>query len=629
MEFKVFDLLLSNIRNLPPKTHKFNDGSTSGFNKILDEINTKFTNIEDNINNLDGKNLPGALKEQLLNLIEQVDTALHKLIENEENFSSSESAEKQKLLNSLSPIMLNNTGKNVIDSFSHNNQAALFDVFKTNDGITQGEKSLNSLPSTKSGIAEDLLKDNFPSNSQSIMNKATELINGTNLFSKTSGGQIPENNGSFNILASIRNKLGNIKAELNKLGEELLNTDQDNILSSLYENLKTFRTNVSNNLKTSIDNKQQVLEKMDNKSNEDKLFNNVKSIVDSSIEKLLNLMNINSNNNINLPTSPFKNTNMLPLIEQFNKQIEQKILTFDQQLTSDVLDNNILDEKKALINKLFNGDVKKVLLNALNNENTEANYSNYSKTTGGADFNFINPTKVDIAFKETFLDNKKGKDKINNIDSKTKDIENNNNDKKIDYKVIKEISATNKNQQVKNEINGTDKNQNIDGVNKDTKTLNVRFDTMTINSAKDGNGTLKNIDENLQKNQITKEITNKLTDYIKFVKQENISKAELRLNIEDLGKLKILLTDAGDKINAKIYTDNDNVKNMVALAFDNIKDNLVQKGINLSQYNFYHLNKENQDQERNKDSKERKNNYVGKRIENIVGKNPTINALYA
>jgi hypothetical protein len=430
-------------------------------------------------------------------------------------------------------------------------------------------------------------------------------------------------------LASIRNKLGNIKAELNKLGEELLNTDQDNILSSLYENLKTFRTNVSNNLKTSIDNKQQVLEKMDNKSNEDKLFNNVKSIVDSSIEKLLNLMNINSNNNINLPTSPFKNTNMLPLIEQFNKQIEQKILTFDQQLTSDVLDNNILDEKKALINKLFNGDVKKVLLNALNNENTEANYSNYSKTTGGADFNFINPTKVDIAFKETFLDNKKGKDKINNIDSKTKDIENNNNDKKIDYKVIKEISATNKNQQVKNEINGTDKNQNIDGVNKDTKTLNVRFDTMTINSAKDGNGTLKNIDENLQKNQITKEITNKLTDYIKFVKQENISKAELRLNIEDLGKLKILLTDAGDKINAKIYTDNDNVKNMVALAFDNIKDNLVQKGINLSQYNFYHLNKENQDQERNKDSKERKNNYVGKRIENIVGKNPTINALYA
>lgn len=629
MEFKVFDLLLSNIRNLPPKTHKFNDGSTSGFNKILDEINTKFTNIEDNINNLDGKNLPGALKEQLLNLIEQVDTALHKLIENEENFSSSESAEKQKLLNSLSPIMLNNTGKNVIDSFSHNNQAALFDVFKTNDGITQGEKSLNSLPSTKSGIAEDLLKDNFPSNAQSIMNKATELINGTNLFSKTSGGQIPENNGSFNILASIRNKLGNIKAELNKLGEELLNTDQDNILSSLYENLKTFRTNVSNNLKTSIDNKQQVLEKMDNKSNEDKLFNNVKSIVDSSIEKLLNLMNINSNNNINLPTSPFKNTNMLPLIEQFNKQIEQKILTFDQQLTSDVLDNNILDEKKALINKLFNGDVKKVLLNALNNENTEANYSNYSKTTGGADFNFINPTKVDIAFKETFLDNKKGKDKINNIDSKTKDIENNNNDKKIDYKVIKEISATNKNQQVKNEINGTDKNQNIDGVNKDTKTLNVRFDTMTINSAKDGNGTLKNIDENLQKNQITKEITNKLTDYIKFVKQENISKAELRLNIEDLGKLKILLTDAGDKINAKIYTDNDNVKNMVALAFDNIKDNLVQKGINLSQYNFYHLNKENQDQERNKDSKERKNNYVGKRIENIVGKNPTINALYA
>jgi len=157
------------------------------------------------------------------------------------------------------------------------------------------------------------------------------------------------------------------------------------------------------------------------------------------------------------------------------------------------------------------------------------------------------------------------------------------------------VNAKDKDQQINKEINSTNKSQNIEVANKDAKALNYRIDYITIDATKSDKSLINNISEDLQNSQTVKEVTNKLMDYIKFIKQEHIAKAELRLNIEDMGKLKILFTDVGDKINAKIYTENDNVKHFVSMAFDNIKENLVQKGINLSQYDFYHLNKDNQE----------------------------------
>ena len=65
------------------------------------------------------------------------------------------------------------------------------------------------------------------------------------------------------------------------------------------------------------------------------------------------------------------------------------------------------------------------------------------------------------------------------------------------------------------------------------------------------------------------------------------------------------------------------------MAFDNIKENLVQKGINLSQYDFYHLNKDNQENHSEQNNQKSKSNYTRKEIEKIEEKQPLINALYA
>lgn len=569
MELKTLDLLLSNIGNLPSKPNKVNSNTTTGFDKILDEINTKFTNIENNINNLDGKNLPGPLKEELLRLLNQIEVALHNLMSNEEKFSLDKSSENPKDLYSL--------------------------------------------------------------NKQEALTKETGPVNISDLFKDVNSEHNSESNDRINIFTSVKNSLGNLKSELNKLSEQFINNRQNNILQNLYEKLGAIKDNIGNGLTMPIENDlKSLFEKGNIKSDVDRFSSNVKAIIDNSIDKLVTIMgHLNDTEEINSSvTSHFKNSNILPLLEQFNKQSRQDLLSMKNRLSNTLSDKGVLDEKSVLIDKLFNGDIKKILFNALRNENAVNNYS--KSMTNGSDLNFINPTKVDIAFKETFLENKKDKNKIPNVENKTGNIKNNSNDKTSDYRVIKEVNSQNKEQQIKNDLNGTDKHLSGDGANKDPKTLNIRVDYMTIDTAKDNKGVLENIDESLQKNQITKEITNKLNDYIKFIKQENISKAELKLNLEDLGKLKILFTDAGDKIHAKIYTDNDNIKHIVAQAFDNIKESLVQKGINLSQYDFYHLNKDNQDQQRDQDSqKKNSNSYVNKNIKNVEKKSTNINALYA
>ena len=275
-------------------------------------------------------------------------------------------------------------------------------------------------------------------------------------------------------------------------------------------------------------------------------------------------------------------------------------------------------ENESLIKSLFDGEVKKVLLNMLRNDDKGLNYS--KTVTSGSDFNFINPSKVDMAFKETFLENAKDKKDIKNIKDRTENHENSKIGESKDYRLLKQVNTKDKEQHLNKEFDSINKNQNSDITSKDYKTLNLRVDYMSIDTAKNGKTMLNNLEESLQKNYVSKEITNRLTDYIKFIKQENISKAELRLNIEDLGKLKILFTDVGDKINARIYTDNDNVKHLISMAFDNIKDNLVQKGINLSQYDFYHLNKDNQENKKEQNKDEGENNYASKNIEKIERK---------
>ena len=80
--------------------------------------------------------------------------------------------------------------------------------------------------------------------------------------------------------------------------------------------------------------------------------------------------------------------------------------------------------------------------------------------------------------------------------------------------MIKEVNTKNKDHQINKELNISDKSQNIEVANKDSKALNYRIDYMTIDAAKSDKSLINNINENLQNNQTVKDVANKLIDYI-------------------------------------------------------------------------------------------------------------------
>jgi hypothetical protein len=586
MDFNTVELLLSNVGNLSSKTNKNNEHPSLAFDKILENIKGQFENIEINMNNLDGKNLPGVIKNQLLSQLEKIDMALKNLIGKEENFSVSEFVGK-----------------------TNTSESSMFPVINSHKNETKGLFNSNK---------QKFLTSNYDLTSIAEKLKVLENSNQENNIER------------HNIFRSIKNRIDDLKAALTEDNLNFGPTGDKVLLQNIYKELKTIKSEIIDNLAIVKENE---VESLSQKSgiNEEigRISNTMKAAIDNSIENLANIISPQNMEDVGISERIQQiNPNLLALIEDFNKHVGQRLSLMHNELNNKLRDKTlrISVEKESLIKSLFDGDVRKSLLNLLKNEDKGINYS--KTITSGSDFNFINPNKVDIAFKETFLENEKDK-KDNNIKDKIENHENSKISETKDYRLLKRINANDKEQQVNKEFDSINKNQNTDITSKDYKTLNLRVDYMSIDTTKNGKTILNNLEESLQKNYVTKEIANRLTDYIKFIKQENISKAELRLNIEDFGKLKILFTDVGDKINARIYTDNDNVKHLVALAFDNIKDNLVQKGINLSQYDFYHLNKDNQENEKEQNKDERKNSYASKNIEQIEKKLSNINALYA
>lgn len=549
MNFNNIELLLSNIGNLPSKANKSNSQVTTGFDRILDNIKRKFENFENNINSIDRKNLPEAVKKEFLNNLEMIEQALETLISNEEKISLSK---EESLINISDVVNANNEGLPIAES--------------------------------------NLLKGNSP---------------------------------IANVIGDIKGVIENVKGNFVNVGEQPASLEGKGILQNIYMKLDDIKSKIADSAElTNEDNLQPIGQK--------NVIQNVKTAIDNTLEKLASVINQEAaKGRENAIRLRHEESNLLPIFEQFNNRLDKNVSPLQENITGRHINRRAEDlaVKNTLINTLFDGDVKKILLSLLNNETTVDNY--VKSAAESSNYNFINPNKVDLAFKETFLENKKDKENIDSVKEKTGNVEKNGMNKTEEYRLIKEVNAKDKDQQINKEINSTNKSQNIEVANKDAKALNYRIDYITIDAAKSGKSLINNISEDLQNSQTVKEVTNKLMDYIKFIKQEHIAKAELRLNIEDMGKLKILFTDVGDKINAKIYTENDNVKHFVSMAFDNIKENLVQKGINLSQYDFYHLNKDNQENHSEQNNQKNKNSYSKKVIENIKEQQLHINALYA
>jgi flagellar hook-length control protein FliK len=122
---------------------------------------------------------------------------------------------------------------------------------------------------------------------------------------------------------------------------------------------------------------------------------------------------------------------------------------------------------------------------------------------------------------------------------------------------------------------------------KDLNNLKLDNGSFYTSTTKSGLQRTKGIDID---NRVQTKLISKIIDYIEFIKEGNISKANLQITLDNLGKLKVLFKDTGDKVTAKIFIENDNAKHLVTAAFDTLKETFIQKGINLEQYDFYHMN---------------------------------------
>ena len=99
-----------------------------------------------------------------------------------------------------------------------------------------------------------------------------------------------------------------------------------------------------------------------NKINEkiDRVSNNVKAAIDNSIEKLANIISPQNMGDGEISERiQQRNTNLLPLIEAFNKEFGQKLSLMQGALSNKLRDKTggIPVENESLIKSLFDGEV--------------------------------------------------------------------------------------------------------------------------------------------------------------------------------------------------------------------------------------------------------------------------------
>ncbi len=78
----------------------------------------------------------------------------------------------------------------------------------------------------------------------------------------------------------------------------------------------------------------------------------------------------------------------------------------------------------------------------------------------------------------------------------------------------------------------------------------------------------------------------KIVDTIEMAKSQGVKKLTVQLHPENLGKLEIQLVETGGKINAKIFTDNEQARFLLANNLEQMRNQLQSKGIHIDNMEF-------------------------------------------
>ncbi len=398
-------------------------------------------------------------------------------------------------------------------------------------------------------------KNEKEDNEITLYNKLTSLIKEINNF-------IKKNNINEKITLNIINdKNGNkIKNEQVHYNSKLLNF-----------NSKKIEVGIKNSQKTSsqsIINEKPIIQNQFSNLN---INNHENSKNTLPILNILKNKNFSEKNNSNLNKISHENSKINILEDIFaktikepgniNKKGEKYEVTFNsKKISAASKASNHLDEINLVFNKIkeFSNrnsnntkiDVKELLNKIINSKNvkevkiTQNNFNNDEGTKDNLEKNLKhnNLIKKNI---ETVLAKR-----VNIKDSHIKEEITNFNDKNYKKEEIQNFQF----------INDFKKSQNI----KDNKFAEVK-----------DLGNKSNLQENI-------------ISQIKKVLQNNInlkSEISIKLNPPELGKIHLKLVMVNNDLSAKITTENSIVKNVIVHNLNQLQETLMEKGINLSNFN--------------------------------------------
>ncbi|MGC8926032.1 MAG: flagellar hook-length control protein FliK [Calditerrivibrio sp.] len=129
-----------------------------------------------------------------------------------------------------------------------------------------------------------------------------------------------------------------------------------------------------------------------------------------------------------------------------------------------------------------------------------------------------------------------------------------------------------------------------------------RFNVEFLNVENGDGGQVKNEVKHLEVKDV-KDII-KIVDTIEMAKTQGVKKLTVQLHPENLGKLEIQLVESGGKINAKIFTDNEQARFLLANNIDQMRNQLQNKGIHIENMEFsFTLAGEDKGKQQGKESK--------------------------
>ena len=418
-------------------------------------------------------------------------------------------------------------------------------------------------------------------------------IDKDNNISKTSNNEL-QTKESAEKLIKLLDKLSNIITKENK-----------NEITKLAEkNVKGYRLNdqLSNKEKEVVKN---IIDRLKNLSKEQ--FKQLK-------EELNQLKTSQFKNNTKNNTENYKQILNKIEIAEGNKAkekiITKKIITEVNKLSKNEL-KNITETKRIVIpeikEKVNTQNTKQINFNDSNsNNNTKQTLEQINKVNNkenNAKTEQNNKSRFDIKTNQKL--NKTQSNKTIQIKDLKLEGENlkDTSEIKVDNKLKEKLSFNNLDIKLSKEDNNKYKKINNikflnDKAKQQSKDNILGFKESNINKTNNNQNKISQFKNMIKENDVLKQVKEK----INVRKLNNKNQVEIKLKPESLGKLKIRLSVESNKLVGKILVENSQIQSFLENNLQNLKNNLVSKGLQVDQFSIESDNKNPGNQQGNQNS---------------------------